>query len=323
MKGIFVNTERANCSIFSSGEMLYNAITSPDDYQLDYVEIDQLDIDALHQGTIKSQTKNLDTNYDFYIFNYHHYTMRELKKVDSSKFVNLLGKTFCIILEMRQNDPFPFMQPTGFTHLLVMDPTMQRPESYVHAFPRPLLNFKPIQRISTVPEVPVIGSFGYATIDKGFDFIVMAAAAEFKQAHIRINLSPSTYADPNMGEGFKLQIENACRRHQRPGITVEFTRHYFSESELIDWCAENTINCFFYTRTIPGLAAATDQVIMSGAPLAVNENTTFRHIHPYIRPYGQATLQELILTSQDGIERIRQDWSKESCVRTFKNILLS
>lgn len=323
MKGIFINTERANCSIYSSGLMLYNTLVSPTDYQIDYVEIDELDIDQLHGGTISAWTKSLSPVYDFYIFNYHHHTMRERKAVNSIHFSNLPGKTFCIVLEMRQNDPFCFMKPVGFTDLIVMDPTMERPETNIHAFPRPLLDFKPINKIDTVPDTPIIGSFGYATIDKGFDFIVMAAAAEFERAHIRINLSPSTYADPSMGEGFKTQIERACRGHERPGITVEFTRHYFSDSELVDWCAENTINCFFYTRTIPGLAAATDQAIMSGAPLAVNENTTFRHIHRYIKPYGQATLRELILTSQSGLERIKQDWCKETCVKTFKQILMS
>lgn len=321
MKGIFVNTQKANCSIYSSGSMLYNVLVSANDYTLDYVEIDQLDIEKLHNGQIASSTKSLDAVYDFYIFNYHHHTMRERHFVQSSRFINLPGKTFCIVLEMTRNDPFSFFKPQGFTDLIVLDPTMDRPEPNIHAFPRPLLSFLPTKKYDVLPDVPLIGSFGYATIDKGFDLIVKAAAEEFDRAHVRINLSPSTYADPAMGENFKVQIEQSCRAHERPGIKVEFTRHYFSDAELVDWCAENTLNCFFYTRTIPGLAAATDQAIMSGSPLAVGENSTFRHIHQHLKPYPQASLKELILTGHQGIDAMKHHWSKESCVAKFKQML--
>lgn len=321
MKGIFVNTKKANCSIHSSGKMIYEVINGSADYSLDYIEIDQLDIDSLHNGIIYSSVHTVQSSYDFYIFNYHHYTMRAMHRVDSGRFVKLSGKKFCIILEMTKNDPFSFLQPVGFDHIIVLDPTMVRPETNIHAFPRPLLSFNKPQIFQTLPEQPLIGSFGYATIDKGFDLIVKAAALEFEKAHVRINLSPSTYADPAMGENFRLQIEQDCRSYLRPGITIEFTRHYFSDQDLVNWCAENTLNCFFYTRNIPGLAAATDQAIMSGAPLAVGSNTTFRHIHQYIRPYPEISLKESIMTSHVGLEQISQNWSKLACQTKFKQIL--
>ena len=56
---------------------------------------------------------------------------------------------------------------------------------------------------------------------------------------------------------------------------------------LIDWCHENDLNCFMYTRDQPGLSATTDQAILSGQPLLTLTNATFRHIHPYIPPYPQ------------------------------------
>lgn len=301
--------------------MLFDAIKESNNYKLDYVEINDVNIDELYQGKMVTNNPNILTVYDFYIFNYHNLTMRDIEKIDSKYFLNLPGRTFCVILEMNRNDPFPYMNPTGFTDLLVLDPTMDRPESNIHAFPRPLKQSKNVRKIKSLPEVPIIGSFGYAHPGKGFDLVVKAVVNEFERANIRINLSPSTYADAWFGEQYKKQIEAECKSYERDGIEVEFTYHYFSDNELIDWCRENTLNCFFYNRNSPGLAAATDQAVLSGAPLAVSENTTFRHIHTYIKPYPQFSLKESILESQDGIVKMQDDWSSGMCVAKLEQIL--
>lgn len=301
--------------------MLFDSIKNGTKYSLDYVEINNLNIDSLHQGVIDSSVPNISQNYDFYIINYHHTTMKDVEGVNSRRFVNLPGRKICIVLEMHKNDPFPYMNPFGFNDLLVLDPTMNRPEPNIHAFPRPLSNFRQVKRIDSIPDVPVIGTYGYAHPGKGFDLVVKAAAQEFENAVVKINIPHSTYADPLFGDSFKKQIQDQCMSHARKGIEIEFTNHYFSDDELIDWCGKNTINCFFYNRNSPGLAAASDQAILSGAPLAIGENTTFRHIHSYIKPYPRANLKELILTSQYGIEKMMIDWSSEKCVLRLEEIL--
>lgn len=318
--GLFINTRKANCSIYSSGKMIYDASVSSL-YNLDYVEINELDVEKLHQGFIVGYNKQFKPKYDFYIVNYHHHTMKNIEGVNSRRFINLDGKKICIVLEMNKDDPFALMNPSGFDDLMILDPTMNRLESNIHAFPRPLLKSRKIKRIETIPEVPLIGSFGYATSDKGFDLIVKRVAEEFEKAHIRINLSPSTYADSFFGSTLRQSIENECRKYIKDGITLEITKDYFSDDQLIDWCSENTLNCFFYTRNMPGLSATPDQVIMSGAPLAVSDNTTFRHIHNYIKPYTETTLKDLILTSQNGIEKMQNDWNPEACSRKLNEII--
>lgn len=321
LSGIFINTRKANCSIYSSGRMFFDSIKDSRNYTIDYVEINDIKIDNLHQGSIESDTVSVKSSYDFYIFNYHHLTMRDIEKVNSRRFLNLTGKKLCIILEMNKDDPFPYMHPVGFTDFIVLDPTMNRPESTIHAFPRPLSNFREIKKIEIVPEIPIIGSYGYAHTGKCFDLVVKAAADEFKKAHVRINIPSSTYADNWFGSDYKQQIENQCRSHIRDGITIDFTNHFFTDDELIDWCAENTLNCFFYNRNSPGLAAASDQAILSGAPLAIGENTTFRHIHEYIKPYPQVSLRDSILNSQIGIKEMMHAWSNEKCVSRLEEIL--
>jgi hypothetical protein len=322
--GIFINTRKANCSIYSSGKMLFDSIKESNTYTLDYVEINDIIVDSLHHGIIESlTTTGVSPVYDFYIINYHHTTMRDVESVNSRRFINLPGKKLCIILEMNRDDPFPYMFPVGFTDFLVLDPTMNRQESNIHAFPRPMPQSRQIKKIESIPELPIIGTYGYAHPGKCFDDVVRAAANEFENAHIRINIPPSTYADAMFGQGFKKQIYDDCKRHEKKGIQVEFTEHYLSDDGLVDWCSENTLNCFFYNRNSPGLAAASDQAIISGAPLAVSGNTTFRHIHKYIKPYPEISLKESILTSQAGIEQMIADWSANMCVSRLEEILSS
>lgn len=319
--GIFINTKSANCSIYSSGKMLYDTLKNSVDYTLQYVEINDLNIDRLYQGYIESSVHNIPKSYDFYVFNYHHITMKDYERVDSNNFHNLPGKKFCIILEMNKNDPFAAINPPGFTGFIVLDPTMHRPEKNVYAFPRPLVNSRKINKITKIPKVPIIGTFGYGHPGKGFDKVVEAVYKEFDTAHIRINISPSTYADQWFGDSFKNQVEQECRKYERPGLTVEFTRNYYSDEELIEWCSNNTLNCFLYDRVSPGLAAAPDQAIISGAPLAVSTNTTFRHIHKYIKPYPEISLKDSILISQKGVERMQQDWSIQFCTSRLAEIV--
>jgi len=94
-----------------------------------------------------------------------------------------------------------------------------------------------------------------------------------------------------------------------------------SDDQLIDWCAGNTLNCFFYTRDLPGLAATTDQVIIAGAPVLVSTNTTFRHIHKYAQPYPTQSLKDAILNGAQNIEQMQKDWSPKACKEVLKSII--
>jgi hypothetical protein len=73
LKGLFLNTKRASCSIYESGLMIYKALSLSALYHLDYLEIDQDDC-------------NISSKYDFYVFNYHHTAMGWL---DTSKIIRI------------------------------------------------------------------------------------------------------------------------------------------------------------------------------------------------------------------------------------------
>lgn len=314
---LFVNTRDTKCSIYKSGQMFYNAVVGGNNWSMDYVEIDKLDIGKLHEGKIVYKDGGEVEPYDVYIFNYHDYTMRVVENVYSEHFANLPGVRYTLLLEMEPNNPVVNLHNDNFNGYIVLDPTMQYSDPRFHAFPRPLatVNVKPYEE----KEIPVIGSFGLPTLGKGFDLLVDAVNKEFDRAIVRLNLPQGTYTQPYAN--LPNEIEQACRNIAKPGIDVHITHDFMSDEELINWCGENTLNAFFYNRMIPGLAAATDQAIMSGRPLVTSDNKTFRHILQYQTAYPVRNLRDTILTGDVNVKKMQEAWSYKSCQDRLTQII--
>ena len=313
VKFLFVNTQPAQCSIHESGKQIFAALDNSPYWDIIYTEISDLDRSALLEKRIAFHDGTDLGEFDAYIFNYHDITMRNAHRIngqlqaglDPSILTALPAPVFGIILEVEPNNPWPRLHEDVFNGYFVIDPTLEYPDPRFIACPRPLP--LPVQYHYTEPDRPVIGSFGFPTRDKSFDKIVEAVNAEFDSAVVRINIPHATFADDKDTE-FNA-IANACYSKAKPGIEVIITREFFTDQELIRWCAENTLNIFLYSRDMPGLAAVTDQAISAGRPLAVSDNRTFRHIHKYITPYPQRSLRESIAVSQSEVQQMQQDWS--------------
>jgi SAM-dependent methyltransferase len=307
-KGLFINPKKANCSIYESGCMMHKSLLLSDKYDLDYIEID-----AHH--------RDMSNQYDFYAFNYHPLTMGWLR----TKTVRLLpGPKITFVLEMLPNNPFVMCPKKDFDAYCVLDPTMSVTDRRVYAFTRPLEIAKRLSPYHEA-EIPIIGSFGFATPGKGFEHVIAAVNKEFDRAIVRINMPSGTYADDAFWKLHKKNyadyLSELCLNKAKEGIQVVITRDYMTKDELIEWCGQNTLNCFLYNRNIPGLSATTDQAISSGRPLAVSSNETFRHIHQYIRPYPFQSLKESIASSQLQVLKMQRDWAPAIFASRFETVL--
>lgn len=302
LNGLFINTEKAICSIHESGLMVFNCIKDSSVYTLDYTEL-------------KKDNLTLPASYDFYLFNYHFSTTGWL---DTKSIRKLPGLKGTIILEVSPNDPFIYCSPFDFDFYCVLDPSMTFKHKKVFIFPRPLDDYK--GKLSTKGnDIPVIGSFGFATKGKGFEHVVEAVNKEFEKALIRINIPHGTYTDPS--HDFARELAQKCKSIAKKGIDVLITHEFMSKDELIFWCSENTLNCFLYDRNMPGLAATTDQAITSERPLSISDNSTFRHITTYLQPYPKQSLKDSILKSAPIVKRMKEDWSTASFRHLFENLL--
>lgn len=300
-QGLFLNTAKANCSIHESGRMCYDCLKLSEAYVLDYQEVDK-------------DSRVISQKYDFYVFNYHAVTMRWL---DTAALKALPGFKATVVLEVLPNNPFVMCPKGDFDAYLVLDPTLQSIETNVYPFPRPLeratKEYRYVQK-----EVPQIGTFGFATAGKGFDKVIDAVNEEFDKAVIKINIPKGDYVSR---EAFE-KMNNALKNHpSKLGVDVVITNDFFGKEELIEWCAQNTLNVFLYNRNMPGLSATTDQAITSGRPLAVSTNPTFRHLHTYLTPYPFKSLQASIDSSTEGVLKMRHDWSPENFALRFEKVL--
>mgnify|MGYP003338676948 FL=1 len=117
------------------------------------------------------------------------------------------------------------------------------------------------------------------------------------------------------------QVLEQCRVAARDNVELQITHEFYNTEELIDWCSQNTINVFLYQRHILGIAAAPDQAVASGRPIAVSNNPTFRHILQYQKPYPELSLREAIENGVETVRKLQDDWSVDSCHERLVEII--
>ncbi|MBV9827753.1 MAG: hypothetical protein JO001_19140, partial [Alphaproteobacteria bacterium] len=285
--------------------------------------MDTLDIGKFHaEGLLHlndAASIREDETYDFYVFNWHFVTMAS--DIDPLAIKRLPVPKFTVVLELAPGDPLMLVPREVFDGYMVLDPTAEENGRLV-AFPRPLEMDGREGRVFR-GAVPTIGSFGFGTPAKGFELLVEAVNREFDKAIVRINIPHGQYVETDIIHRmpYAERVKDVCRQIAKPGIEVSFTNEFLSPTELVQWCTQNDLNCFMYTRALPGLSATTDQCIISGQPLLTLTNDTFRHIHRYIEPYPFQGLRKAIATTGKTVRLIQQEWSKERFQDKFHQML--
>lgn len=238
--------------------------------------------------------------------------------LDTKSLKRALGFVGTIILEVAPGDPFVLCPEKDFDFYCVLDPTLKSKKKNVYSFPRPLENIQ--FGLPEIPkDIPVIGTFGFATKGKGFQHVVEAVNKEFDNAVVKINIPYGDFV-PNSKE-YADFLAKLCIQKAKKGIEVIVTNDFMDKEQLIKWCASNTLNCFLYDRNMPGLSATTDQAIVAERPLAVSDNDTFRHITSYIKPYPSWSLQDSITKSILLVKQMKEEWSAENFVKKYEILL--
>jgi FkbM family methyltransferase len=301
-KGIFYNSKKATCSIYESGLMVYNCLKRSHMYELEYTE----DTNFLY-------------NYDFCIVN-QHFTVNNWITEPMIKLFN--KPAFCVVTEVSFSNNCVAKSPNFFTAYIVLDTTINEINN-IYAFPRPLEDNYDII-LNEENKIPIIGSFGFATVGKSWHKIVEEVQKEFDEAIIRFNIPYATHIPDNQYR-INSVIHECMSVLKNPNIKLQITHNIFSKEELIKWCSQNTINCFFYEREHmfnSGLCATTDQAIVSERPLLVTKDITFRHIHKYIDYYPNISIKQAIQNTINGVNKMKQDWSSKHFLEKFETIFL-
>lgn len=315
---LFINTRNAQCSIYQSAKKFADILRC-EDYNLDYVEINHLDIEQFKNGKIVGN--NLKNSYDVYVFNFHIITMNVFENINPQVIANFGGKKINLVFDVDVNTPYPEFYDNFpkhlFDHHIIFDPTLEESEN-IHTFQRPLIGYRSKQKYNSIPEIPIIGSHGYPNFNKNFPALIQQCGLEFEKCIVRINLPNASYMP---GEIQKMIVSD-CYNAKPNNVDLIITHNYYNNIEdLISWCGENDLNAFFYDRPDPGLSAASDEAILSGAPLAISKNKAFRHIHQFIKPFPEWSLRESILYSQQGIEEMSSVINSKYFIEKFKQLI--
>ena len=301
MRGAFINQTLAQCSIYESGLMVYNTLKTSDAYILDYFTWNDL-------FAIKF------TQYDFCVFNWHDMTTPP----ECTEFIKGVSiKKFTVVTEMLPETPVPRTPIDLFDGYLVIDPTIQD-RGNIYGMPRPIQSDNTPFDFNT--EGVRIGSFGFATPGKNFDLVISVAAQSFDTPVVAINLPRATFVPTDSELRLERELQSFNDGLSKP-VQLEITHQYFTQQELINWCRQNTLNVFFYDRNMAGLSAVTDQAIVAQRPILVSSDKAFRHMHPYLSHYPYVSMQEAILNSMIGVEKMLDDWAPSKFCEKFEAIL--
>lgn len=313
--GLFINQRHSQCSIYEAGVIIKDILKTPAftgdptaEYTIDYVETD-----ASLNGV------NFKFKYDFSITNWHPLTLSPSKQT----LDKLHGKKIAVVLEVTPETPFIYTPSDWFDAYMVIDPTKTKGGT-VYPFPRPLetaQNLKPLLHEDRV----VIGSFGFLVpFGPGVDYKrfheVVENANKIRNCLVRFNFPVGTYT--GISHNDLIVYGNYLKGLACNGVEVQVTHNYTSKADLINWCAENTVNAFPYYRNLPGLSAVTDQAITANRPIIVTDSVAFRHMHPYISYYPKNSYTELIESTLPGIKQMQNDWSQTKFIFKFRELLV-
>lgn len=204
---------------------------------------------------------------------------------------------------------------------LAQDPTL---ESYnPRVFPTQRL--LPVYTGSiAAPARTTIGSFGFGVPGKGFERLVARVCAEFDEADIRLHLPFNDFVDRD-GAVARAIADLARAQCTKPGIRLTIDHDFFSNDELLDFLAGNTLNAFFYDPVqLPGngISSVIDYALAVRRPIAVTSSGMFRQILG-VRPTvsaEQASLLEIISHGFAPLEPLFVRWSEANFIADYERI---
>lgn len=330
---LFISHLKTQCGVYQFGKDVFNAISQSEKYKFVKIECE----------TLKELKDSISTHKPAaIIYNYHPDVMTWLcTKTTKGAYQNHIAGIKCpqigIIHEITQHiadsatgnpsslflgDPKKKLNSL-FDFYIAADPTLLLLNPIVFKTGRLVSSFKDS---NAAPEknIPVIGSFGFATANKGFEELVKQVQKEFDEAVIRINM-PSAYFGDREGTNAK-RIAEECRNIiQKKGIRLEISHDFLEEkNEMLNFLSGNSLNAFFYQdKGGRGLSSALDNALAVKKPIAVSNCPMFRHIlqaKPSVC-IENLSLKEILKNGFSPLDKLATEWNEENLMWEYERIM--
>nr|MBA4167353.1 class I SAM-dependent methyltransferase [Chitinophagaceae bacterium] len=172
-------------------------------------------------------------------------------------------------------------------------------------------------------DIPTIGSFGFATPNKGFEQIVGAVNEEFDEAVIRFNIPSADFGDKD-GSRARQLVEKCRGLITKTGIKLVVSNDFLSQDGILNFLAQNTVNIFLYQdKAGRGISSAADYALAVERPVTVSDSSMFRNLQA-IEPsivYGRSSIKEIIRQGIASLQPFKQRWNEENIIWEYERIL--
>ncbi|MBF0543679.1 MAG: hypothetical protein HQM08_04565 [Candidatus Riflebacteria bacterium] len=208
-----------------------------------------------------------------------------------------------------------------FDFYIAPDPTLLLKNPYVYKTGRLIPEYK--NNFPHPSGTPVIGSFGFAAPNKGFENIVKLVQNEFDEAIIRLNIPSSDFVDKK-GVQAKIVAEKCQSLITKPGIRLLVTHYFLETNGILDFLAQNTVNMFLYEDTgNRGLSSTVDYAMAVQRPIAISDAIMFRHLFD-VEPSVCVTKNNLKTIISGGFIPLKKhydEWNAENILWEYERIL--
>jgi len=243
---------------------------------------------------------------------------------DNSWRVNLDCQHVLVYHDGNQNLADSFLPDHwfGIKYMVTDDPTLDTHGSKNFFTTRRLIVPLSPTKKYVETDVPVIGFQGQLVPHKGLDRMVAQVQNEFKKAKIRLHCPHYHYGS---GEHvWRATLQNTLANLTNPDIEVEISTEIFTDQQIVDFLAENTVNCYFYDYLDQcGLASSPDYALAAKRPFCISRSFQFRHFwntEPSIL-IENTTIKNVIENGMKPFDKYYEEYTVENVVKDYENII--
>lgn len=308
MKVLILNHGLSNvCGVHAHGRRMFDILRGSEKHEFVYDEVTSL---AQYETSVLAHLPGMS------IVNYHPATMPWLTREHPFPTVRRLG----LIHEVTQATVDGPIDPL-FDAWVCTDPSLVlRADSGWYQTVRPI----PICHKSyrNPEEVPVIGSFGFAFGNKGFDRLAAAVNSEFDVAILRMHITKAHFHG-GLQDADPFVLYERCRKQiTKSGIALEFSNDFRTEEGVISFLRDTTINCLFYDQNPGrGISSAVDYCVAAGRPTLLSVSEQFRHVNGILPSWPQTSITEAIKQGSEAVEGLQVEWGHGRFIRQYEDII--
>jgi len=300
-KVLVLNHPQYECGVQQFGKRVFELCSNSTNIEYIYRELTTYDEYGKILGYFKPE---------HILYNWHQATMSWLKE-EIVKSLTEYKHYFIFHDGIRYNyDKFLFFGDYDIDNKLF-------PKDKTVLLPRPLLNYNGEYPTNNTI---IIGSFGFAFWQKGLDKLVEVVNRTFDKAIINIHASHSHFGDHGDTQS-KAVIKKCMELNTNPNVTLNITRDFKSDTDVLKFLAGNDINVFMYTENGNGISSAVDYALSVKRPIAVTRCNMFRHIlKDKIVLSETNTIQNILSRGTEPLNEFYTRWSTQNFIKEMDEI---